>query len=57
MKISDAATLEMIGAVVSTLLTVTATPGDVVVFPDESRATAVRVCEPFGAVVEFHDNE
>ena len=56
-KISEAATLEITGAVVSTLLTVTVTPDDVVVFPDGSRATAVRVCEPFGTVVEFQDIE
>ena len=47
------AVIETVGAVVS-LLTVTATPVEVVVFPAASRATAVSVWLPFEAVVEFH---
>ena len=47
----------MIGGVVSTLLVVTATPMDVVVLPDVSRATAVSVCEPLIAAVLFQATE
>jgi hypothetical protein len=41
------------GGVVS-LLTVTVTPVDVVVFPAPSRAVAVNVWLPLVVVVEFH---
>src|SRR5262245_13764031 len=39
------------------LLMVTGTPADVVALPAASRARAVKVYDPFGVPVEFHDNE
>ena len=47
------AVTDTVGGVVS-LLTVTVTPADVVVFPAASRATAVSVWLPLVAVVVFH---
>jgi hypothetical protein len=52
------AVIETVGGVVSTggaLLTVTATPAEVVLLPAPSRAMAVSVCEPLVAVVVFHE--
>src|SRR2546427_9969594 len=48
----DAVTPESTGGVRS-LLTVTETAAEVAVLPAASRATAVRVCEPFGTAVVF----
>jgi len=50
---------ETVGGVVSgvVLLTVTVTAAEVFWFPAASRATAVSVCDPFEAVVVFHDVE
>ena len=48
-----AATAEMTGGVVSTLLTVTATAAETVTLPAASRATAVRLWLPLAAVVVF----
>ena len=39
------------------LLTVMATVAEVVWFPAASRATAIKVCDPFVAVVVFQDTE
>jgi hypothetical protein len=51
------AVIDTAGAVVSGVLfaTVTCTEADVVLFPAASRATAVSVCDPFVAVVVFHE--
>src|SRR5262245_34683501 len=38
----------------ASLDTVTSTVGEVAVFPDSSRATAVNVCDPSGTLVVFH---
>src|SRR5882724_1128295 len=46
-----------LGAVVSAFDTVTVTADEVLRLPAASRATAVNVCEPFPAVVVFHDTE
>src|SRR2546425_10428983 len=48
----DAVTPESTGGVRS-LLTVTETAAEVAVLPAASRATAVRVCEPFGTAGGF----
>lgn len=45
---------ETVGGNVTELLTFTDTRDDVVVLPAASLATAVSVCVPFVAVVEFH---
>src|SRR5262249_5394634 len=49
------AVIDTVGGVESTLLTVTDTGADVVLFPAASRATAVSTCAPFAAVVVFHE--
>src|SRR5437762_982775 len=51
--------METVGGVVSAveLLSVTVTAREVVRFPAASRAMAVSVCEPFDAVVVFHEFE
>src|SRR5437868_5914943 len=46
--------MDTVGAVLSTA---TVTAFDVVRFPAASRAIAVSVCEPVGAVVVFHETE
>src|SRR5207247_1366388 len=53
------AVIETTGGVVSgaVLETVTVTVADVAVLPAASRATAVSVCVPFGAVVVSHESE
>jgi hypothetical protein len=49
------AVIATVGGVVSPFATVTVTPLLVVVLPAASRATAVRVWEPFATVVVFQE--